>query len=211
MSEKIDLNAPEVQSAIKAAVEEATKGLSDKNSELLRELKEARKGRQIDPSELEKLEERIEQLQGELKTAQKESKAAKDLADKATKDLQTEQGFTQRLLVENGLTAELTKNGVTNPAFIKAAQAILAGQAKIIVDGEQRIAKIGDKTLAEYIPEWAKSDEGKHFVAAPGNSGGGAGGGGSGGAGGEPKGKIDGNDAERAVHFATKYPDLKST
>ena len=39
----IDLSAPEVQDAIKAAVEEATSGLIKKRDELLKEVKEARK------------------------------------------------------------------------------------------------------------------------------------------------------------------------
>jgi hypothetical protein len=206
----IDLNAPEVQAAITAAVDEAVSGLKTKNNELLTELRKAKKGNDIDPAEVERLENKITELEGQIKTANKDLKTAKEAADKATKDLQSEQGFTQRLLVENGLTAELTKNGVTNPAFIKAAQSLLASQTQIVVDGDKRIAKIGDKTLAEFIPEWAKSDEGKHFVAAPGNSGGGAGGGGAG-TGGEVKGKIDGTDAERAAYFASKHSDLKTT
>jgi hypothetical protein len=45
---------------IKTAVEEATSGLAKKNSELLAELKEARKGKQIDPAELDKLQEKID-------------------------------------------------------------------------------------------------------------------------------------------------------
>ena len=51
----------------------------------------------------------------------------------------------------------------------------------LTADGENRIAKVGDKPLAEFVKAWAVSDEGKAFVDAPGNSGGGAHGGGSGG------------------------------
>lgn len=208
MSEPIDLNAPEVQSAIKAAIEEATAGLSEKNKELLKELKEARKGRDIDPAEVEKLEEQIEQLQGQLKAAQKEAKTLKETADKATKALESESGFTQKLLIDNGLLENLSKNGVTDPAYQKAAVAMLRAGVQIVVDGENRVAKVGDKDLADHVAEWAKSDEGKRFASAPGNSGGG-GHGGQGGGGTQPKGKIDGTPEERAAHFASKYPELK--
>ncbi len=208
MSEPIDLNAPEVQSAIKAAIEEATAGLSEKNKELLKELKEARKGRDIDPAEVEKLEEQIEQLQGQLKAAQKEAKTLKETADKATKALESESGFTQKLLIDNGLLENLSKNGVTDPAYQKAAVAMLRAGVQIVVDGENRVAKVGDKDLADHVAEWAKSDEGKRFASAPGNSGGG-GHGGQGGGGNQPKGKIDGTPEERAAHFASKYPELK--
>jgi hypothetical protein len=51
-----------------------------------------------------------------------------------------------------------------------------------VTEGEERKALIGDKPLPDYIKEWAGSDVGKKFVAAPANSGGGAGGGGGTGA-----------------------------
>ena len=46
---------------------------------------------------------------------------------------------------------------------------------QVIADGENRGAKVGDKALTDFVSEWAQSDEGKHFVTAPANSGGGAG------------------------------------
>lgn len=176
----IDLNDPEVKEAIKAAVEEATGPLLAKRDELLGELKKARKGQQIDPETVSKLEEQIEALKGELTTAQKAAKTATTDAEKARKALETAEGFTQRLLVDNGLTDALAKAGVTNPAHLKAVKSMLAGQVQIVADGDSRVAKVGDKALADFVTEWAKSDEGKHFVAAPANGGGGSQGGGGG-------------------------------
>lgn len=176
----IDLNAPEVQEAIKAAVKEATEALASKNRELLGELKEARKGKDIKPEDLEKLETQIEELKGQLTEAQKTAKTATKEAEKATKALADAEGFTQRLLVDNGLTDALTKAGVSNPVHLKAAKALLSGQVQIVADGDSKVAKVGEKALADYIGEWAKGDEGKFFVAAPNNSGGGANGGGGG-------------------------------
>ena len=174
-----------LQQAITDAVETATAPLVKKNRELLGELKEARKGKDIDPAEIERLEAKIESLNGELTTANKAAKDATKAAETAAKALESETGFTARLLVDNGLVAELTKAGVTNPAHLKAAQALLRNGVQIVAEGESRVAKVGDKLLADVVKEWAAGDEGKHFVAAPANSGGGANGGA-----GNPKGKT---------------------
>ena len=173
----IDLTAPEVKEAIQAAVAEATKGLVAKRDELLTELKEARKGKTIDPAELDKRDARIEELEGQLSESTKAQATALKEAKKATEALQASEGFTQRLLVDNGLTEALTKAGVTNPVHLKAVKSMLAGQVQIVADGDNKVAKVGEKALTDFVGEWAKGDEGKFFVAAPNNSGGGANGG----------------------------------
>lgn len=170
----IDLTSPEAKEAIKAAVEEATAGLAAKNKELLAEVKEARKSRTIDPKEIEDRDNEIEALKTQLGEAQKTVKLATTEAEKAKKALEGAEGFTQKLLVDNGLTDALTKAGVTNPVHLKAAKSMLAGQVAIVADGDNRSAKIGDKDLAAAIGEWAKGDEGKFFVQATQNNGGGA-------------------------------------
>ncbi len=174
----IDLNAPEVQEAIKAAVELAVKPLAEKRDELLGEVKKLRKESAIKPEDLEAVERERDELKTALTTAQKESKTFKESATKAEEALKAESTFNHRLLVDNGLTDELTKAGVTNPAFLKAVKSTLASNIQVVTDGDKRIAKAGDKALADYVAEWAKSDEGKHFVSAPNNSGGGSQGGG---------------------------------
>jgi hypothetical protein len=173
----IDINDPAVKEAIAAAVKDATDGLKRKNDELLAEVKEARKGKAIDPAELEKRDALIEELQGQVTAAQKAAKLAQGEAEKAAKALQGESAYVQSLLVDNGLTAALTAAGVTTAAHLKAVKAMLAGQVQIVAEGEQRLAKVGDKPLAEFVSTWAKGDEGKYFVAAPNNTGGGSQGG----------------------------------
>lgn len=176
-----DPNDADAKAAIKAAVDEAieaaTDGLKRKNTELIADLKEARKGKQIDPAELEKLEAKVEELTGKLTAADKTAKDATTAADKATKALASEQGVTHRLIAENGLVAELTKAGVTDPAYLDAVKALHLGQVKVVAEGEERKALYGDKPLADAIKEWAGSENGKRFVTAPNNSGGGAPGG----------------------------------
>lgn len=174
MSDAIDLSAPEVQDAIRAAVEKATEGLSNKNRELLAELKDARKGREVKPEDLEKLEAQVEKLQDQLSEANKAAKQSAKDAETARKELDTERTQTNRLLVDNGLTDALVKAGVTNPVHQKAAKALLREGVSIDAD---KTLKFGDKAMADYITEWAGGDEGKHFVAAPPAQGGGSQGG----------------------------------
>lgn len=178
----IDLTDPDVKAAIKAAVDEATSGLIAKRDELLTENKQLKKGRTVDPEQVTKLEEQLEALRDELGEAQKAAKTATTDAEKARKALESESGYVQKLLIDNAMTDALTKAGVKEAVHLKAAKAMLAGQAQIVADGETRLAKIGDKPVEAFIAEWAKGDEGKFFVAAPHNSGGGSQGGQGGGA-----------------------------
>jgi hypothetical protein len=161
---------------IKAAVDEATSGLAKKNGELLAELKEARKGKQIDPAELDKLQEKIDGLENQLTASQKTIKDQQKAFEQTKAALDSESGFTSKLLLDNGLTDALVKVGVATP-FLPAVKAMLSSQAKIAIDGDTRKAVIGDKDLSAFVTEWATSDDGKHYIAAPQNNGGGANGG----------------------------------
>lgn len=166
--------------AVKEAVSQATAALVTKNSDLIGELRAAKKGQEITPADVEKLEDKIEKLDGELTVAKKAAKDATKLADTASKALESESAFTKKLLIDNGLTNELTKNGVTNAAHLTGATAMLRTDVKIVIDGEKRTAMVGDKSLADHVKEWAGSDIGKNYVAAPGNTGGDANGNGNG-------------------------------
>lgn len=169
----------DTKAAIDAAVEKAIGGLQTKNRELLAKLRKAEKGSEIDPAEVERLESELETLKGQLSDANKALKTATKAAEDVTKQFTAEQAFNHRLLIENGLTAELTAAGVTSPHLLKAALAMIQLEHKpgVVAEGENRVAKIGDKPLADFVKEWAGSDAGKTFVSAGGNSGGGASGG----------------------------------
>lgn len=171
------LNSAEVKAAIKAAVEEATAGLVAKRDELLGENKALKKGRQIDPADVEKLETQLDELRGQLTDAQKAAKTATQTAEKAEKAKAEAESSVARLLVDNGLNEALAKAGVTNPVHIKAAKAMLGKDVLIVDDNGAKVAKFNDKPLADAITEWAGSDEGKHFVTAADVSGGGSQGG----------------------------------
>ena len=168
--------------AVKDAVDEAVSGLQSKNTELLGKLKKATKDAQIDPADHAALQAELDDTETKLATAMKDAKAATKLADDAKKAFEGESKVAHDLLVNTGLSDALIANGVKKASYLKAAKAMLASQVKLEADGDKRIAKVGDKALADYVKEWAASDEGKTFVDAPGNVGGGAGGGADGGA-----------------------------
>lgn len=176
----IDLNDSEVKAAIKAAadaaVSEATAGLLAKNQELLGKVKKLQKDAAIDPAEYQALSEAKDTAEAKLAEALKTVKQATSQAEKDRKALEAETGYVSKLLIDNGLTDALLKAGV-KPEMSKAVKAMLAGQVSLKVEGDKRLAVVGDKALGDFVTEWAQSDEGKHFVAAPANQGGGANGG----------------------------------
>ena len=178
MSDTIDLKAPEVQAAIQAAVDAAIQPLVVKRDELLNEVKTLRKGKQINPEDVEKLESQIEALQSDLGKANGELKTAKKVADDATKALQSESGFTQKLLVENGLTDAFIKAGVTDQDYLDLLKSKHSALAKVVIDGDNRKVMFGDKDMATYMTEWKSTESAKKFIPAANNNGGGSQGGG---------------------------------
>ena len=193
----MEISEEELKAKIDEAIESATGGLAKKNQELLAELKEARKGKAIDPAEIDRLQSKIDALEADLGTAAKAKKDQEKALKLAQDALASESGFTQKLLLDNGLTEALVKAGVA-AQYLPAVKAMLGTQAKVVVDGDSRKAVIGDKDLTEFVSGWATSDEGKHYLAAPNNGGGGASGG-SGGASGQKVWTRERFDA--ASHF----------
>lgn len=166
------------QADLDAAVEKAVGPLKSKLDEVMDEAKEAKRklraASEIKPEDLTAAEERADRAEAALKEAQKLAKDATTAKEKAEGALEAEQGITHKLIVDNGLSEALAANGVTNPVHQKAARALLSSQVQLTADGESRVAKVGDKALADFVKEWAAGDEGKHFVSAANNSGGGS-------------------------------------
>ena len=208
MADETKFTQADIDKAIKDAVEEATKGLKQNLSDALDEAKEAkrklRSASEIKPEDLSAAEDRADKAEAALKDALKQAKDANKAAEDAKKALETETGFTQRLLIQDGLKSALIANGVKDEDFIDSLTAKFSAGASIKVEGDKREAIYGDKALGDFIKEWAGSDAGKKFVAAPMNSGGGASGGG-----GKGGGKSVSSDElaamtpkARAAHFA---------
>ena len=161
------------------ALQESIAKLEANNARLTSELKTARKSIEITPDQLAQVEAERDKLQGDLSTAQKAGKDSLKAFETLQGELKAEAAFTQKLLIDNGLTDELVKNGVA-PQYLAATKAMFSSQAQIVAEGDTRVAKIGEKSVSDFVKEWAASDDGKHFVKAPENSGGGSQGSGNG-------------------------------
>lgn len=189
-----------------AELEAAIEVLTAKNRELLNENKVAKakaKGAEIDPAEYAALQSEVEGLKADLAKATKES--AKTI-EQLQKDLTTKDSALQSYLIDGGLTEALVKAGVRSE-FMPAAKAMLRSQAQIKADNGDYSALMGDKPLVDAVAEWAASDEGKHFINAPANSGGGASGG-NGGNPTQPKGNLGGDKAQRVNAIKQMFPNL---
>lgn len=192
---------------LQAKVDELAAGndaLAAKNRELLGEVKTLKaksKGGDIDPEQFAQLQNDNEHLKAELEKATKLSKSE---IEKLTATLGTKDAALQNYLIDGGLTEALAKANIKT-GLIGAAKALLKGQVQITDKDGNYQASIGDKSLADAITEWAATDEGKNFVNAPDNSGGGARGGAGGGV---PSGDLGGGKADRLNAIKSKFPEL---
>lgn len=200
----------ELQAQVEA-LRESNEALASKNRELLGEVKVAKakaKGAEIDPEEHARLQQTVEELQGKLDSTTKLSKTE---MEKLTNALKEKDGALQQHLIDGGLSDALAKAKV-KPELMDAAKALLRGQAAIKAEGGAYQALMGDKPLHDAVTEWASGEQGKHFVLADANSGGGATGGGSGG--GSGKSFRNMTSEERVALYRTdpaRYEQLKQS
>lgn len=191
--------------------------LNAKNKEVLDELKPLkRKLKEFDGISAEDVKAALQsakdaetanlEKKGEYEKIIEQMKAdhAKEI-EKLTASNESESGFVKQLLTERGLSDSLVKANV-RPEYLDAAKAMLKGKVAIQGEGDDRKAVVGDKDLGDFVTDWAASDEGKHFVSAPNNSGGGAAGGnGSGGAGTKKRSEM--SRAEKLAAIKEKGSD----
>lgn len=181
MSDEKTFTQADIDAALAKAAEkhdEDVAGLKRKVEELITSNKQLKRGAEIKPEDLQAAEDRAEKAEAALAEANKALKAVTTERDKAVKTLESEQAFTQKLLIQDGIKSALIANGVKDEDFIDTLSAKFATGATVKVDGDARLALIGDKPVADAIKEWAGSESGKKFVAAPINGGGDAPGGG---------------------------------
>lgn len=178
----------ELQKLIDAAVAEATDGLKSKNTELLGNLKKAK-------DELTALKDKFGSLPGDfdideynrLMDSQKGDVDAKlkEQRERITEQHKKELAAKDKVIEEKDslinihvktatLRKAMAENNIAKP-YISAVEAMLSSRIKVEGSGEDVAVLLDEKPLSEALAEWAKSDDGKHFVAAPGNSGGGGG------------------------------------
>jgi len=133
------------------------------------------KGADIDPEVHAGLQTQVEELTTKLDKLTRDSTKQIETLNKTLGD---KDGAINKYLVESQLTDALAKAGV-KPEFMDASKALLKSQATIKSENGEYKALIGDKALSDHVKEWATGEQGKHFVAAAENNGGGSQGGGN--------------------------------
>jgi uncharacterized membrane protein YdfJ with MMPL/SSD domain len=107
---------------------------------------------------------------------------------------------------DQSLQGALQQAGINEPAFLKAATAMLAGSVKLADDGTAYVeSSMGPKMLGDYVKQWA-AGEGAAFVTKP--SGIGAKGGDGSGTVTPPKGDLAGDKDARKAALKARFPDL---
>jgi chromosome segregation ATPase len=188
-----------------AELESAIEALSNKNRELLGELKAAKakaKGAEIDPEEYARLQHDLDETKSALEKAQKVGKSE---MDKLMKQLGERDAALHGVLIDGGLTEALAKARV-KPELMDAAKALLKSKAQIQADNGAYSALMDGKPLAEAVAEWVSGDQGKHFASALENTGGGAAGGGGNFV--APKGNLGGDRNQRVSALRQRFPEL---
>lgn len=159
--------------------EAETEGLVAKRDELLAKLRKARtEGGGGDAAEVERLENELSTVKATLVTTERNlRRVTTELGtitterDNALVERDSERDFSRGEIVNSRLTAELVGVNVASE-FLDDVTASLARQVAVKeVDGK-REAFVGDKTLGDFVKEWAGS-KGKHYITAPAHGGGG--------------------------------------
>src|SRR5690242_16496311 len=114
-----------------AKVQESVTNLEAKRDELIAENRKLKRGAEIKPEDLQAAEDRADKAEAALKDAQKLAKDATSAREKAEKALKDEQGFTQKLLIQDGLKSALIANGVKDEDFLDSLTAKFGATASI--------------------------------------------------------------------------------
>src|SRR5690606_8269848 len=128
-------------------------------------LKKAQQGQQIDPADLAAVESERDEWKAKAAAADKAAKKATTDLEAAAKARDEIANAYAGSLKEAALTDALTKAGVTDPAYLKAAKALLGSAVEVAEENGARVIKAGDKGIDEFITAWAGGDEGKRFRA----------------------------------------------
>lgn len=188
MADKVELTQKELDDKIAEAVTTAVEKLNTKNSDLVGELKKARKrtaafeGFDADEVKLalemaKKGEQTALEKKGDYEKAMKlatenhatEIKKLTDQLDVSTKS-------EKKLRVETAMVKAMDEIKVP-PQYRAAVLAMKAGDISIIDKDGKPTEMMGDKSVTEAMKAWAETDDGKNFVGDGGGGGGGAGGG----------------------------------
>lgn len=140
-----------------------------KNRELIVENRKLNsKNKELDFDTYNKVIEENDLLKSDLTKIKNELGLKTKEFDNISNKLNEKESYLKNLTLENSLNEHLSKIGV-KPEYMTAAKALLEKNAKVDENG----VLIGDKNISDFIHEWS-NNEGKIFINAPANSGGGA-------------------------------------
>lgn len=180
MDENGNISSDKVE-LVKGAIEKHVSGLNDSKNAILTEKKKLQERMKlyedIDPEEYKKIKSEYEQLSTKIAEGENDATKIKNaLTSKYEKELeeykkQVNEYKTkyQQKIIDETLTAELEKVGVTNPAYKKSVKALLKNE----IDIKDDTVLLGEKTVDQYIKEWSETEEAKAFITAKENAGGG--------------------------------------
>jgi len=175
------LESDEGKKLLSSIVEDATKGLKDKNDELLGKLKDKDEDKKNLESRLDALESDKQKAEDDAATKSGDVEKIKaNLEERHTRQMAEKDAEIEKLngqlhthVVGEGLTQALSKANVASN-YMDAAKALIKSQyeGEIGDNDGKPFAKFDGKAVDEFVTDWAQSDAGKHFVTAGGNSGG---------------------------------------
>jgi hypothetical protein len=159
-------------------LEKRMESFSEKTPE---EFEQSMKDGETLKAELESSKRLLEEKGKQLEALSKEHSEKETIL---TKSLSEEKAAVARLLLDAGLTSELSKANV-KPTLISAVKALIREKGILSVEGEGEIRNAVAKatkdgvekklSLSDWVKEFIASDEGKEFIAAKENAGSGAG------------------------------------
>lgn len=150
-------------------------GIKKKNQELIENNKKLK-------GDAEKYQTKVSELEGELETRkggdpklQKENENLKSKLSDYEKQLDSVKKEAQKDKIDRELRSAVSDAKISRQ-HEKAILALLKSENDIKVDDVDANVKVGEKSIKDFVAEWAQTDIGKNYVSAPDNSGGGAGG-----------------------------------
>ena len=177
------LKSDVVKKHVEDAITAATDSLKSNRDDLLGKFKKQQ-------DENKEFQARLDAIEGDKRKAEAEAAAASGDIDKIKASMQEDfnikynkledtnkglQSQLNNLVINNGLTQALVKANV-KPEMMGAVEAMLLKSTKAeIGDNDGKLfAKFDGKAVEDFVTTWAQSDEGKHFVSADNNGGGGS-------------------------------------
>ena len=172
-----------LKTSIDTAVTTSVAGLTAKNEEMAKSIKEYKEKHNLTDEEFKILEAQAAKAKElEEKARKGESEYEKILRvsqEQHTKELDEIKGkFAKqdKVAKKNLIVGELSTALAAvncNPALIEAAIKLVQDDVAVIEEDGSLVAKVGDKSVREFITSWAKDEVGKNFILAKHSTGGG--------------------------------------